>query len=214
MTALLIDTCTEHGVVLLFNNEEVLFKSVVEKGFQNSKFVMPEIQRGLKSVGLAVKELAYIAVTAGPGSYTGIRVGTAGAKSLAYAAKRPLVALSSLDGFAPEREGSFAAVIDAKVSGAFVRFGKKEGKELLFTSEPAVMPLERLAGKLEGVEQIITPNALILQKKLPQFSWQELPPDAEQLAAAAREKFRRGAFTTDATLQEIYLREPYIHRKR
>jgi tRNA threonylcarbamoyladenosine biosynthesis protein TsaB len=59
--------------------------------------LVPLIQSVLKTVSLTVTDLAAVAVSAGPGSYTGLRIGTSTAKGLCYAGNIPLIAVGSLD---------------------------------------------------------------------------------------------------------------------
>ncbi len=52
MTSLLIDTCTEHGVVVFFTNGKIDYRGDIPVGLHNSKFMMIEIDKGLKKLGL------------------------------------------------------------------------------------------------------------------------------------------------------------------
>lgn len=220
MTALLIDTCTEHGLVAFYNNDRLLYQGEIPVGFHNSKYMALEIDKGLKQLAAAVKELKYIAVTIGPGSYTGIRVGVMAAKTLAYAGGVPLVSLTSLDAFISEEDALFAALIDAKIGGAYLRIGKQEGGIVEWLSQPRLCPFEELGDSLSGVETIVTPNAKGIRNKIeksyPQLSlsWTELPPNVSYLMKCAEEKYSQGHCTSVNHLEILYLRKTQAEIER
>ena len=97
MLILAIDTSTNILSVALVRGDEVL-ASIDEPTKNNqSEKLMPRIENLMKVCQLKPTDLGKIAVAIGPGSYTGIRVGVAAAKSLAYALDIPLVGVSSLE---------------------------------------------------------------------------------------------------------------------
>ena len=133
MPALLIETGTERGMTAIVDGEAILFHAILPLGYHNSRYLLPEIEKGLQQLNLAVKNLQYIACGQGPGSYTGIRVGATVAKSLAFACKLPLIGISTLQTFVPDKEGAFAVLIDAKIGGVYMIKGSRKGC-LLYTS--------------------------------------------------------------------------------
>lgn len=92
-----IDTATEHASVCLSKNNAVL--GLVESAEQknHASFVQPAIQELMAKSGFSLKEVDAIAVTAGPGSYTGLRVGLASAKGICYALQKPLIMVNTLE---------------------------------------------------------------------------------------------------------------------
>ncbi|HMO63044.1 MAG TPA: tRNA (adenosine(37)-N6)-threonylcarbamoyltransferase complex dimerization subunit type 1 TsaB [Ferruginibacter sp.] len=91
-----IDTSTEAATVSIASNGELLAvkKSLHQK--DHAAFVQPAIQEMLHTAGIPIQDIAAIAVSAGPGSYTGLRVGMSSAKGLCFALNIPLVAVPSL----------------------------------------------------------------------------------------------------------------------
>jgi tRNA threonylcarbamoyladenosine biosynthesis protein TsaB len=92
-----IDTATEFASVCLSNNEEVLAIEYSHNQKNHASFLQPAIQQLLKSNNLTLAAIDAIALTNGPGSYTGLRVGLASAKGLCYALNKPLIALNTLE---------------------------------------------------------------------------------------------------------------------
>jgi tRNA threonylcarbamoyladenosine biosynthesis protein TsaB len=91
---LLIESSGDCPFVALTENEQVLQEWHAEK---NSGFAMHgAIRNMLDACGMQMEDLDAVSVTAGPGSYTGLRVGMAAAKGICYAIKKPLITVSTL----------------------------------------------------------------------------------------------------------------------
>ena len=80
-----IDTATEHASVCISRGKEVLAIQQSADQKNHASFIQPAIQKLLETCNLQPASLHAVAVTAGPGSYTGLRVGLATAKGLCYA---------------------------------------------------------------------------------------------------------------------------------
>lgn len=92
-----IDTATEHASVCISRDETVL--GLVESTEQknHASFVQPAIQQLVAQAGIELRDVDAVSVTAGPGSYTGLRVGLASAKGICYALARPLILVGTLE---------------------------------------------------------------------------------------------------------------------
>lgn len=92
-----IDTATENASTCISDSEKVLAieKSIDQKN--HASFIQPAIKKLFQSCEQQLSNLDAIAVTAGPGSYTGLRVGLATAKGLCYALNKPLILLNTLE---------------------------------------------------------------------------------------------------------------------
>lgn len=92
-----IDTALENAHVSIAEDGKVL--QVLFNGLQkeHASFLHAAIQKLLKNTGIQLTKIDAVAVTAGPGSYTGLRVGLASAKGLCYALKKPLITLNTLE---------------------------------------------------------------------------------------------------------------------
>ncbi|MCW3087599.1 MAG: TsaB protein required for threonylcarbamoyladenosine ((6)A) formation in tRNA [Sediminibacterium sp.] len=92
-----IDTATEHASVCISRRGDVLEMVASSEQKNHASFVQPAIQALLHATGLELSEMAAIAVTAGPGSYTGLRVGLASAKGICYVLGKPLIMVNTLE---------------------------------------------------------------------------------------------------------------------
>lgn len=100
MIILGIETATPSGGVALMDEQRLLGSVLRHGGRSHSQRIMAGLDSLLRDLGLTTAKLAGVAVSVGPGSFTGVRVGLAAAKALAYAAEIPLVGVSTLEAFA------------------------------------------------------------------------------------------------------------------
>ncbi|MBC7687659.1 MAG: tRNA (adenosine(37)-N6)-threonylcarbamoyltransferase complex dimerization subunit type 1 TsaB [Aquabacterium sp.] len=120
-----IETSTASAFVSLGLSGETLKAVHNEEQKDHARFLQPAIQLLLNDAGITINHIDAIAVSAGPGSYTGLRVAMASAKGLSYALKKPLISISTLEIMAfsaiLENEGTsdlastlFCPMIDAR----------------------------------------------------------------------------------------------------
>lgn len=92
-----IDTASENAHISFAENGKVLHSLSNESQKDHASFLQAGIEQLIKSAGFHLKDVGAVAVTAGPGSYTGLRVGMASAKGLCYALKKPLITINTLE---------------------------------------------------------------------------------------------------------------------
>lgn len=97
MLLLNIDTATEHASVCLSKGTTVLGLIESDEQKNHASFIQPAIQQLMGNCGYSLNQLDAVAVTAGPGSYTGLRVGLASAKGICYALPKPLIMVNTLE---------------------------------------------------------------------------------------------------------------------
>ena len=91
-----IDTATEHASICLSSNGISLLSKVSTDQKNHGSFLQPAILELMAEYGQQLSDLDAIAVSEGPGSYTGLRVGLASAKGLCYALEKPLIMINTL----------------------------------------------------------------------------------------------------------------------
>lgn len=118
MLVLAIDTATKIGSVALYDDKTGVIGEInLYVKVNHSNVIMDAVDSLFKLSGLNIKDVDRIAVTIGPGSFTGIRIGTAIAKGLAYSLKKPIVGVNELDVLAhmgENREDTIVPLIDAR----------------------------------------------------------------------------------------------------
>jgi tRNA threonylcarbamoyladenosine biosynthesis protein TsaB len=116
LLVLAVDTTTERGSVAIVSGGEIRGEVRLRAGIGHSKRLMPAVAFLMEGLGLSASGLEGYAVTAGPGSFTGLRVGLSCVQGLALAGGRKCVGLSTLDVLAARIIGTaptLAAVMDA-----------------------------------------------------------------------------------------------------
>jgi tRNA threonylcarbamoyladenosine biosynthesis protein TsaB len=99
-TFLIIDTALEEAIVALSKDGKIIAELSNKEAHSHASFIQVAIDNVLKGQQMAMTELDAIVVTLGPGSYTGLRVGLATAKGIAYTLQKPLIGLSTLNALA------------------------------------------------------------------------------------------------------------------
>src|SRR6478752_5751598 len=92
-----IDTATEIATVCISGGDRVIQSITNDEQKDHASFLQPAIKSLLQLCELTFQQLSAISVTAGPGSYTGLRVGIASAKGLCFVLKLPLILLNTLE---------------------------------------------------------------------------------------------------------------------
>jgi tRNA threonylcarbamoyladenosine biosynthesis protein TsaB len=116
MKTLVIDTSSEKGVLALLQGTELLGLTPLPEGAALSKVLSTEVK---KLLDLHPGKWDRIVLGAGPGSYTGIRVGASIAQALSYGWDIPLYTASSLSAYLPPEEPSWGVLVDARSGGFY-----------------------------------------------------------------------------------------------
>ncbi len=212
MISLLIDTSTNIPLVALNNKNQVLIHTFLDEKKEISSCLFPAIIELLENAHIVLNDLKFIALGAGPGSYTGLRVGAAAGKSLSYALGIPLVSFCSLKSFISPQSGPFFSVIDAKSGGIYLLEGIKSDSSILY-KDPLLLPLEEAEKRITKDHYIVSPHIAVIKQKFAHFNLQEEKfseayPDAGHLAKIAFNKMQNNNFNFFDKLNLLYLRGP------
>lgn len=153
MTVLAIATATPRVSVAIAGSGGMVGVIDLEQGRRHGETLAPAIEALTRLTGVRLADLERIAVDAGPGLFTGLRVGVATAKALGSALDIPIVPCSSLDILAhPHRQSGrpVAAVVDARRSEVFWARYEPGGDGMVAVSEPAVAGPEALIEALRA----------------------------------------------------------------
>ena len=142
MKYLALDTCQSNLSLVLFDGQKTYTYFDKECGVKHSTDLMPKIEEILMQANLGLKDLDFIGVVIGAGSFTGIRIGVSTAKALCFASNLPCLPLSTFDTIAYNMEkGKNLAVIDAGHNGYYVAGYNDLSLEL----EPCYFDKEKLS---------------------------------------------------------------------
>jgi tRNA threonylcarbamoyl adenosine modification protein YeaZ len=178
----------------------------------HAEALMPLIARVMARAGQMFAELDRIAVTTGPGSFTGLRVGIAAARGIALAAAKPAIGITTLAAYAApfiaaDDSQPVVAVIDARHEHVYLQVFGPGGRTLV---TPRILPLrEALRVAATGAPRIVGTAANVLAanwplgERAPRAVEQRSAPDIDWVA-------RLGALASDTTapVKPLYLRAP------
>ena len=118
MRILALETSAKAVSAAVTEDGKVLCSGYQDTGLTHSRTLMPIVEAMLKNTGLTVQDCDAVAVAAGPGSFTGIRIGVSAAKGLAFAADKPCAAVSTLEAMARNVAHMDALVVCAMDAGS------------------------------------------------------------------------------------------------
>ena len=129
------------------------------RGLTHSQTLMPMVEDMLRNAALPLAEMDAVAVAAGPGSFTGLRIGVSAAKGLAWALDLPCAAVSTLEAMArplAHARGVLVCAMDARRQQVYNALFRADGEKLTRLSEDRALSLEALAAELAGADEPLT----------------------------------------------------------
>jgi tRNA threonylcarbamoyl adenosine modification protein YeaZ len=179
MQGLILETSTNRSCLILADAGHPLAIIPMDGGEKLSKHLGQEVQDLLaRHPGFRAD---FIAVGNGPGSFTGVRVGAAMGKALAFGWGIPIMGFCSLQAFIPSTHGPFAVLVDAGRGGVYCLQGQKTGNSLQW-NEPRLLPPDQIPDM-----HLISPHPALIEKRI-QKSVFPADPDSEVLAQSLCER--------------------------
>jgi tRNA threonylcarbamoyladenosine biosynthesis protein TsaB len=186
--------------------------------------IIPLIDGVLTRVGITISELDAIAVSAGPGSFTGLRVGLSTAKGLAYAANARLVTVPTLEALARAlgpRTETVWTILDARRSEIYAAGFRWRGDQLdRVVAEMAIAPRELtrfVSGEVvfigDGVDEYEDVLVELFGAAVKRLPLAAAPPSGAAVAAIGRERLAAGAAAELASVEPFYVRASEAERK-
>lgn len=186
MLVLAIDTCEARGSIAVLRDEEVLVPVVHSGNEEYSSWLLPTVEKTLKETSKSIREVDLYAVTAGPGSFTGVRIGLTAVKAWSEVFGKPIAAVSRLEILAREASSDarfVAAAISAQREQIFASLYQRAGNELqLVGKEMVTASGEFIAWVSEraGADKVawISTDAAMLEK---QEAWSDRLSRGEEI---------------------------------
>ena len=158
MKILSFESSAASASVALTDGETLVAQSFQNCGLTHSRTLLPMAEALLAGCGIPAAAVDGFAVAAGPGSFTGIRIGVATVKGLAFGLERPCVGVSTLEAMARGLEGldgNICCVMDARRGQVYNARFTLEGGRLLRLCPDRAVGLGELAGEIGKKEQIL-----------------------------------------------------------
>lgn len=214
---LALETSARVGSVALFDQGRLVAEETFSHGLQNAAMLLPLIDTLCRKQQWTPQGIQVVAVSIGPGSFTGLRIGVTLAKTLCYATGAKLVVVPSLKAIAanaPADTSLIMPVLDARRGQVFAAVYERRGGELAERSPAQLCPLAKLLADAprpiallgEGVaahREAIPADPSI--RVLPEETW---TPTAAAVGRLAIPLVAAGEFADPFALTPVYMRKP------
>lgn len=227
MRILAFETSAKAASVAILEEDKLLGESYLNCGQTHSRTLMKLAEELLSVCELTAEDITAVACAAGPGSFTGVRIGTAAAKGFAWGRELPCVGVSTLEAMAQQArlfEGIVCCAMDARRAQVYNAVFSCEGGILTRLTEDRAISLEELTESLKNEKKpkimvgdgaqlcyntigktvsgcILAPEHIVMQR-------------ASGVALAARRLLLTGADFDGAALAPNYLRLSQAERER
>lgn len=221
MLILNLDTSLNKGSFCISSGQEILLFEVNEKRNEQAGWLHDAIQRSLKKAGLNAGDLNAVAVSNGPGSYTGLRIGLAAAKGLCYALNIPLICISTLEILAKsvqyEAIELICPMIDARRMEVFTALYDKS-MQLVQKPFSVILNEERFSDILKDHFVLFTgdgsPKLSSVLKASAKAEMLVKNIDARDMVALSGKYFNEKIFQDVAYCEPYYVKDVYISVKK
>ena len=212
----------------LWGKEGLIAQSFQNSGLTHSRTLLPMARDLLNNCGTGLEQVDVIAVAAGPGSFTGLRIGVATAKGLSWGADKDCAACSTLESMAwplaSFRDAVIVCAMDARRKQVYNALFQTDGERLTRLSPDRAISLEELGEELKKIKKrkiVVGDGAKLCYNTLREQDGQlELAPEplrmqsAQGVARAALEQIRAGGLVKGGELAPVYHRLSQAERER
>ena len=209
-----IETSTKNCSVSIADNGKIVAMKELNNGnYSHAEVLHPFIEDILKEAGMLIGELEGVAVSKGPGSYTGLRIGVSAAKGLSFALNIPLISIDTLHSLSHAitvEAGTIVPMLDARRMEVYAAVFDKTHKQIRtieaeiiedssFSEYLALGKVYFLGDGAQKCKETIThKNAIFVSDKF---------PSSEQMAVLSHEKFIRKETEDLAYFEPFYLKD-------
>jgi len=208
-----LETATKNcSVSILQHGKTILCKEIAESGYSHAERLHVFIEECLKESNITFKDLSAIAVSQGPGSYTGLRIGVSTAKGLCFALDLPLIAIDTLQVLASQltiTEGVIIPMIDARrmeVYSAIYNSDYEKTREVqaeILTEnsfEEIAETIHFVGDCSEKAKTVLTNSNFIFHEEI-------VYPSANEMSELSFKKFQDSNFEDVAYFEPYYLKD-------
>ena len=226
MKILAVDTSATAASVAVAEENKLIGEFSINTALTNSQTLMPMVDELLNNTGLSVNDIDAVAVNAGPGSFTGVRIGVAAVKGIAFPKNLPCVSVSTLESMAYNMLGNdciVCSVMDARCSQVYNALFRVKGCTVTRMTDDRALSLTDLKNELRNINEkvVLVGDGAVLCSK---FLGEELEnimlapfnnriQTASSVAYAAFEKINNGETVKADELMPVYLRLPQAQRE-
>ncbi len=208
-----IETATKNcSVALAKEGKIILCKEIAEEGYSHAERLHVFIEEIIKEAGITYQDISAIAVSQGPGSYTGLRIGVSAAKGLCFALDIPLIAVDTLQVLASQANvsnGLIIPMLDARRMEVFsaIFTPNSENKRAVQAEIITENSFEYLEETLHFVGDCAEKCKPVLNKENHIFLEQIKYPSAKEMSFLSFEKYKKNDTVDVAYFEPYYLKD-------
>ena len=215
---LLLETATESCSVALSSGNKIIAEKYINEPKSHASLLAKYIQDILSENNITIQDCSAVAVSEGPGSYTGLRVGVSCAKGLCYGANKPLIGVGTLDtiaqcaidnGLTDNDTYLIVPMIDARRMEVYTASFNSKG-EAISKTEALILDENSFKDELEKGKVLFTGNGAEKFKTLtnhPNAIFAEQLPHASGMRIIASECLNKKEFKDSAYFEPFYLKD-------
>lgn len=223
MKILSVDSSAKTASVAVTDGTTLLSECFVNAGLTHSRTLMPMVDNALSQADLKIENIDAICVNAGPGSFTGIRIGVAAVKGLALATDKPCSGVSTLESIAYnfiDEDAIICAAMDARCNQVYAALFNVENGIVSRICDDYAVPISELADEIAklGKTVILAGDGAELCYNAMKDSVSNIKLSAEfrryqRAYGAALAALANNEFTNSSLLAPVYLRMPQAERE-
>lgn len=225
MKILSLDTTAEVCTAAICDDKRLIAEMTVNTGNTHSQTLLPVVEQLLKISETSFDDIDCYACSTGPGSFTGVRIGVATVKGIAYGKNKPCISVSTLEALAYNLigfDGIICPVMNARRNQVYNALFDCKGSKLTRMCEDRALSIDELDEELSAMDK---PVYLVgdgyditlrgFKKTSAKFVQERMRvQSAYSVACCAHEKYSVGQTLTDAEIVPIYLRPSQAERER
>lgn len=215
-----LETATTNCSVSIARNGELIqLREDNSPQYSHSEQLHIFIREALKEASLCFQDISAIAVSKGPGSYTGLRIGVSAAKGLCFSLNLPLISVPTLDILAQQEAGMeydfVVPLLDARRMEVYSAVFDARGKQIKETKAEIVQNDSYGEYVEKGRVLLIGDGAEKCRELLdhPNFAFKSALPSSREMADLSYKKFLAGQFEDVAYFEPFYLKDFILHGK-
>ena len=230
MIILSFDSTAKIASAATLKDGNVLAEYSINNGLTQSELLLPMAEAMLKDLKLDFDDIDAYACSSGPGSFTGVRIGTALIKGLAFGKNIPCIGVSTIEALAENLKGTrgiIAPVMDARRGQYYCGIFEGDGEEitrltsdmctsadklaeLITESNPRNLPIYLVGDGYDGARAAMSCLGIVTENTPPLLRLE----NAASIGRVALRYFEKGDASTDRELSPTYLRLPQAERER
>ncbi len=230
MLILALDSTAQVGSVALCQDETLIAEYTINTGHTHSETLLPMVESVLKIAGYTVDDVDLFVCTAGPGSFTGVRIGAATIKGIAFGKDKPCIGVSTLESLAlngVSLDGILCPAMNARRQQVYNALFNCNGRELTRLCDDRALAITELGEELatkysdrpvylmgDGAKLVYDALSEAMGERLILLPERLIHQSGYNTARAGLRLWQEGVRTTDAELAPVYLRPSQAERVR